>query len=416
MKSMNDKHENNISFFTFFILILFIIDYVHPVKVLGNSEEDHSTNRIMSAIKSGTFKGKIGIFYEHLNYDEESFLEDDETIKLEESNLVVPYLQVEYLSPRFMDFSIGAGLTGYTHINQNNEQKNRTGDPDDLVFHKLYISYNISRTTLKLGRQSIEDSLFLADYYEAFSIHSKEVESVILNFYLVDKVAESDINEFIEFDNFNRGEEKIDDFLYAAEVAWDVIEDTLDTTLYYYHQGHLYDLYGTHVILTHAINSMGFGLNFDFYATQEDSKNGMKNIHDEVDDTDIYHIRPYLEFHDFSISAGYIETDRLAGAREGGLIDDYFNPFNEGNNVYAPDAKTWYGSLEYEQKHLTIGIIFGNTDYIDNGQRFDDTEFNINTCFTFKERFRLETEFSRIHSDSPEGDYTLLETALIYEF
>jgi hypothetical protein len=416
MKSINDKHEKKISFFIFFIGILFITAYVHPLKAWGNSEENHLTDRIMKAIKSGSFKGKIGIYYEHLNHDKESFLEDDETIKLKESNLVVPYFQIEYLSPQYRNFSAGVGLTGYTHINENTEQKNRIGDPDDIIFHQLHLNYDISETTLRLGRQSIEDSLFLADYYEAFSIHSEEIDNLILNFYLVDKVAESDINEFIEFEDVNRGEETIDDFLYAAEVTWDMIEDALNTTFYFYHQGHLYDLYGTHLTLSHDINNLGLRLNFDFYATQEDSKNGMKNIYDEVDNTDIYHIRPYLEFHNFSLAAGYIETNRLAGAREGGLIDDYFNPFNEGNNVYEPDAKTWYGTLEYEQEHLTIGLIFGSTDYVDNGQRLEDTEFNINTRFTFKERFQLETEFSRVNSDSPEGDYTLLEMALTYGF
>jgi hypothetical protein len=416
MKSINEKHEKKSSFLIFFIGILFIIAYVHPLKAWGNSEENHFTDRIINAIRSGSFKGKVGIYYEHLNYDKESFLEDDEIIKLEESNLVVPYFQIEYSSPQYRDFSAGVGLTGYTHINQNSEQKNRTGDPDDIVFHKLFLSYHISQTTLKLGRQSVEDSLFLADYYEAISIHSEEIDNAILNFYLVDKVAESDINEFIEFDNINRGEETIDDFLYAAEVSWDMIEDAVNTKFYFYHQGHLYDLYGAHFTLSHDIDNLGLGLIFDFYATQEDSKNGMKNIHDEVDDTDIYHIRPYLEFHDFSLAAGYIETDRLAGAREGGLIDDYFNPFNEGNNVYEPDAKTWYGTLEYEQEHFAIGLIFGSTDYVDNSQRLDDTEFNINALFRFKERFQLETEFSRVNSDSPEGDYSLFEMALTYEF
>lgn len=416
MKNLNDNHKKKPLFFIFFIGILFITTYAHPLKAWGNSEENHFTDRIMNAIKSGSFIGKIGIYYEHQNYDKKSFLEDDEIIKLEESNLVVPYFQIEYLSPRYRDFSIGVGLTGYTHINENSEQKNRIGDPDSIVFHQLYLSYKISQTTLKLGRQSIEDSLFLADYYEAFSIHSEEIDNLILNFYLVDKVAESDINEFIEFEDVNRGSETIDDFLYAAEVTWDMIEDALDATFYYYHQGHLYDLYGAHFALSHDIDSMRFGLNFDFYATDEDSKNGMKNIHDEVDDTGIYHIAPYVEFNSFILAAGYIEADRLTGAREGGLIDDYFNPFNEGNNVYAPDAKTWYGAFGYEQEQYSIGVIFGSTDYVDNGQRLDETEFDITGSLTFKERYRLEAEFSNVNSDSQEGDYTLLEMALTYEF
>jgi hypothetical protein len=398
--------------FVFFLAVIF----VYPSDARSASDETSPSGKIIKAIRSGSLKGEIGIYYEHINYDRGSFTEDEEIIKLEESNLVVPYFRADYLSPEYRDFSIGIGLTGYTHINDNQHQKDRISDFDRFVFHQLILNYDISETTIRLGRQSIEDSLFLNDYYEALSINYGEIDNIILNLFLVRGVAESDIDKFIKFENINRGNKTVDDFLYAVEVSWDIVPDSLDAIFYYYHQGHLYDLYGGHFSLSHDFEGLGFGLNLDYYTTDEDSKNGMRNINDEVDETGIYHINPHLELSGFSITAGYIRADRLSGVREGGLIDDYFNPFNEGNNVYDPDARTWYWGLGYEHENFDIGIILGRTDYIDDGRRLKEKEFDITAGITFKERFRLETEFARVYSDSPEGDFLLLETALTYEF
>jgi hypothetical protein len=417
MKSVHNTELRKITCLIFSIGVFLNIASSYPVEAGESREEYHFAKRMFSTLRAGSINGKAGVYFEHISYEKDLFVEEDQNIKLDDSNLVIPYFQVDYISPRYRDITFGAGLTGYTSINDRSEKKNGISDPDSIIFHHLYLSYALSDTTLKLGRQSFKDSIFLTDYYEAFSIHTNEIDTVMFSFYLVDKVAESDIDTFTEFENINRSNEKIDDFLYAAEAGWNIIEGSLKTTLYYYHQGHLYDLYGARFMFSHDIlDDLSLGFHFDFYATVEDSSNGMRNVNDDVDDTNIFHCTPYLEFHGLTLSAGYIEADRLVGAREGGLIDDYFNPLNEGNQVYEPDAKTWYGALEYQRDQYTIGLIIGSTDYRDDGQRLEETEFDLNAGYTFREGFMLEAELAHVQSDSPEGDFTLLEMAFTFNF
>ena len=402
------------------ICILFIILFFISPGISFAGDEPTSASKIarkvFEEIRRGSINGELGIYYEHIDYKEDSFVEEDEIVELNDSDLIVPFFQIEYLTAEYSGFSIGAGLTGYTHINGDSKQEDSVGDEDDVVVHKLYLGYEISRTSLKIGRMAFQESLLLSDYYEALGLVSEEIENLFLFLAVVDKVADSDIDKFIDFQNINRGDDSIDDYLLAVETTWNAVPDAITPTLYYYHQGSLYDLYGTHVELFHESEEVGIGLNMDAYATNEDSENGLRDRDDQVKDSDIYHISPFLEVNDFTLAAGYIKADHDVGAREGGLIDDYFNPFNEGDKVYEPDGETWYGVLSYESDSFYAQLIFGKTDYLDGEESLTEKEFDINAGVKFLENFRIDIEFGIIDSESLEGDYKILEMLLTYEF
>jgi hypothetical protein len=388
----------------------------HTLLAGKNVIENSNISRILNELRQGSLTGEVGIYNEHINYDKENYIEDDEIMELNDSDLIAPYFQINYTTPVYAGFSLGAGLTGFTHINGNSDRENSIDDYDKFVVHQIYLKYDISQTAFKIGRQKHEESFFLSDYYESFRLTSQEIQNLFLSFSLVKKVADSDISKFLEFQNVNRGDNSIDDYLYATEITWTIVPNAITITPYYYHQGNLYDLYGSHVELFHETEEITIGLNMDAYATDENNDNGMRDINDEVKNSGIYHINPYVEISNFTLAAGYIEADRDVGAREGGLIDDYFNPFNEGDNVYEADARTWYGSLSYEADSFNAGLVFGRTEYIDDEQHLTEEEFNINASLKFLENFKLETEFAIVNSESPQGDFKLLEMALTYEF
>jgi hypothetical protein len=410
---MKDNMKKNIAIL---IIVIGLVFALHDHTLLAGEKvpENSAHNRIINELSRGNLTGVVGLYYEGVYFDKNSFIEDDKTVDLEDSNLIVPFFQIDYTTAAYSGFRIGAGLTGYSHIDDNSDSKDSIGDQDDIVTHQLYLGYELSQTSLKIGRMEFEESLLLSDYYEALNLVSEEIENVFLFLAVVDKVAESDIDKFIDFQNINRGDDSIDDYLFAVETTWDAVPDAIIPTLYYYHLGSLYDLYGTHIELFHETEEIGIGFYIDAYATNEDSRNGLRDANDEVHDSNIYHISPFIEVNDFTLAAGYINADHDVGAREG-LIDDYFNPFNEGDKVYEPDARTWYGTLFYEAGSLSAGLVFGRTDYIDEQHRTEE-EFDINADIKFLDNFRLKTEFSIVNSDSPEGDLKILEMALTYEF
>ncbi|UCE78102.1 MAG: Opr family porin [Nitrospiraceae bacterium] len=395
-----------------------LVTFCTPAIVL--SEDDSSNHSlfttIMEELKRGEVNGTVGLYYELTDYEQSTFVEEEEVMQLDDSRLLIPYFQIEYQSRVYKRFSLGIGFTGYVHIIKDVEEEDAFRDFERFLTHKLFLQYDISKTTLRLGRIELEDSLFLTDYYKALSLSLREIENIGFLFAYIEEVAEADIDKLTDFQDINRGDTSIDDHLVAMEIPVDIIPESFSATLYYYHQGNLYDLYGKHVEFSHNFNEVTLGLYVDYYATHEDSKNGMRNIQDEVEDTDIYHISPFVEYENFALTAGYIQADRNVGAREGGLIDDYFNPFNEGDRVYEPDAKTVYGSVEYHTDHIIVEIVYGETTFRDDLLRLKERELDLNGSLEFWKNVKLETEFAIVNSESPEGDFVLLETALTYEF
>jgi len=407
------KEKATALFFIFCVLITVPVDQtLSAEETTGGTSILHSVKK---ELKRGILEGETGMYYEALSYDKSSFIEDDETVDLNDSNLVVPFFQVNYITAAYAGIRIGAGLTAYSHIDDNSDRRNSIEDDDDIVVHQLYLGYEISHTFLKIGRMEFEESLLLSDYYEALSLVCEEIENVVLFLAVVDKVAESDIDKFIEFENINGGDDSIDEYLFALETTWNVVPDAIIPTLYYYHQGSLYDLYGAHIKVFHKEKEIGFGVHMDAYATSEDNRNGLKDTDDKVHDSNIYHISPFLEVNDFTLAAGYIGADQDVGAREG-LIDDYFNPFNEGDKVYEPDGETWYSSLSYKSERFSIELVFGRTDYRDDSEPRTEEEFDIKAGLNFLDSFKLETEFANVKSESPEGDVKILEVLFSFEF
>ena len=389
-----------------------------------NMANNNFINEIVDGLKHGNFSGEAGLYYELLEYSKNSFIEDDKIMELNSSDLIVPYLQLEYVSTKFYGFSIGAGVTGYMNFGKKLDTSNDTEgedisdnqERDHFVMHELYCRYDISQTTLSLGRQKLEDSIFLSEYYKAFSITSNEIKNLSLFFAIIEEVAESDPGVLIEYNNIDRGEKSIDDYLYVAEATWNIMAEHNLIKFFYYHKGHHYSLYGAHVELFYETDLMGFGLNADIYETREDGRNGLTDDNDNVKNSDIFHISPFFQVNDFTFMAGYIEADRDVGGREGDLLDDYFNPFNEGDKVYDPDARTWYGTLSYETERINTELTYGITDYIDNEQTLTEKEINVNVSVDFMNDFNFETEFSIINSEGIEGNFKILEMALTYEF
>ena len=195
-----------------------------------------------------------------------------------------------------------------------------------------------------------------------------------------------------------------------------MVPEAVTGTLYYYHHGNLYLLYGSHAELFYPAQDSRFGLYLDAYVTDEDSGNGLRDEQGEVHDSTIWHINPVIEVNDFALSAGYIRAGRAVGAREGGLLDDYFNPFNEGDKVFAPDATTWYGGLSWETDGFALGLVLGTTDYIDDGNPLTEKEFDIRAGLRLLENLILETEVAFVDSMGPEGNYSVLESTFFYEF
>lgn len=369
----------------------------------GPEGDSESSSTVIEGHPWGRVSGMAGMYYERI--DQEG-----------DSNLMVPFFEVIHLTPEFFGFSAGAGLMGYLRDVHGEDREEEAIDDAELAIHQLFLNYRLSRSSVRVGRQALDNLLFLDDYYEALSLSSREMEGLTVNAAFVTEVAESDIGKFTGFQNINRNDDAVDDFLAAAELTWAAVPEAAAGTLQYYHHGNLYRLYGLHTELMYSAEDVRFGLYLDGYATDEDSGNGLRDEKGEVHDSTLWHINPLVGVQDVTLSAGYIRAGSAVGARSGGLLDDYFNPFNEGDKLFEPGAQTWYGSLSWESDRFSVDLVLGTTDYTDDGSTLTEKEFDIRAGLQLMENVVLEAEFAVVDGEDPDGNYSILEATLFYEF
>ncbi len=374
------------------------------------------TERMADAEASSPLSGEVGFYHEEKDFSRDRFVEDEEQRDLPDERFTAAFLKLDYETPEYLNFTLHVGATGYLFINEAIREDPENANRKDLLFRELYLQYDWSKTSLKLGRQEIGGTTFEDFYFEAFSLTSLELENVAFVFVAAKKAAEVDLPDIVDFRDVNCDNREAGATFYSVEVTWQALPDLLGVTPYYMRQADLFDLYGAHLEFTQEFHEVVLGLEADYYRTDEDRKNGITNAQGRVTDTNVFHIEPTVSTHGVTLGIGYIEADREVGAREGDLIDDYFNPLNEGDMLYQPGAKTWYGEVFWQWGRFNLGVGYGDTDYRDDLGRLTDREFNVRTELALTEDLLLQADFARVDSEGSEGSFHKFETEITYAF
>lgn len=361
-------------------------------------------------------RGEVGFYHEEKDFNRDRFVEDDEMKDLPDERFTAAFLKLDYETPDFYNIRLAAGVTGYLYINDFLPPDPEQGTRKDVLLRELYLEYRWADTAFRLGRQEIDGTTFEEFYFAAFSIASIDWEKVDFIFVAARKTAEVDLPDIIDFRDVDFGNSDLGQTYYIAEVTWRPFPDTLTLTPYYQGQADLFDLYGAHVEFAQEVNTVIMGLAADYYGTREDRKNGIVDAEGRVSDTNIFHIKPYLNMGEATVAVGYMKADRRVGAREGDLIDDYFNPFNEGDMIYQPGARTWFGEFFWEWDRFNVELVYGDTDYNDGLQTLNEREFDIRAAVALGKHLTIQADFARVDSESPEGSFHKFETELTYAF
>jgi hypothetical protein len=372
--------------------------------------------RMADAEASSPLSGEAGFYHEEKDFSRDRFVEDEEQRDLPDERFTAAFLKLDYETPEYLNFTLHVGATGYLFINEAIREDPENANRKDLLFRELYLQYDWSKISLKLGRQEIGGTTFEDFYFEAFSLTSLELENVAFVFVAAKKAAEVDLPDIVDFRDVNFDNHDAGATFYVVELTWKALPDLLGVTPYYMRQTGLFDLYGAHLEFTQEWDEFVLGLAVDYYRTDEDRKNGITNAQGRVTDTNVFHIEPTVSTHGVSLGIGYIEADREVGAREGDLIDDYFNPLNEGDMLYQAGAKTWYGEILWEWGRFNVELSYGDTEYREDLRRLTDREFNVRTELALTEDLLLQADFAHVDSESPEGSFHKFETDITYAF
>ncbi len=159
---------------------------------------------LASAFENGKIDGKLKSYFFAKSYDNDRF---------EDANIWVNGLDLGYKTGTFYGFGLGtsAQFASVTSINDDDGRYLPYMDASGTVMSELYLSYNIDKTTAKVGRQYVttpivagSGSRFIRQSFEGYSVENTSLDNTkIYAAYLTKFAGRTDGNGSVG--KFNKG-------------------------------------------------------------------------------------------------------------------------------------------------------------------------------------------------------------------
>lgn len=343
--------------------------------LLLSSSMAFGADTIDSAFKEGKVSGSLALY--GAKYD----LKDGGT----DSGYGNGNATVAFETGSFYGLSAKAEFKGNLKLGEVEHNDYNDGAPfaNHSLMTEAYVKYTGEGFALSAGRQAI-DLEWLGDYNESVvaAITAVPDTTIVLGF--ANRQAESgiDLSEDFTDINDNKG-------AYVADIKYTGFQ-SIEFNPYAYSAPDVADWYG----LKTTITTDYFGVIAHYAVSSEDTQ----------DDGSIGHIELNTEVVGISGAVGYIKTDKDVGAASMIVAGDNINPFDSGNLVYNPDARTVYGSLGYTIVDVELGVLYGVTTY--EADDFKEKELNLTAGYSITESLSTSILYANIDGDEASADAT----------
>lgn len=296
-----------------------------------------------------------------------------------------------YETADFNGFKLALGFRANHDFSE--EEDGDFGDNTKSILHTANISYTNAYFGLTVGRQEVGLE-WIGDFHEAAVLGIKAIPDTTLTVAYTNRTAVADADAGLEkFDKFATKEG-----IYLVDAVYEGVEG-LALNAYYYDADKLASWYG----LKADYDTDMFGVTVHGATSDEESSS---------QDGEIIHFEARTAVSGLSVNAGYISTDKDAGAGSMPTLDDNISPFEDGNQVYGADADTAYLGLAYEVSGVELGAIYGQTDF---GQ-FEESELNLTADYGINDNLSVGAIFIDVDADEKNGDEDYNKVTLTLEY
>ena len=346
---------------------------------------------IDSAFKEGKVSGSLALYGQKV--DGKGLLIDGQG----DSGFGNGNATVGFETGSFYGLNAKAEFKGNLDLGEVEDGDRENGAPfeNNSLMTEAYIKYAKEGFALTAGRQAV-DLEWLGDYHEAVvaAITAIPDTTVVLGY--TQRKAESGIDLSEDFHEFNGNKGA-----YVIDVKYAGLEG-IEFNPYAYSAPDVADWYGLKTTFTADM----FGAVAHYAISSEDTQ----------DDGSIGHLELNTTLSGVSAAFGYIKTDKDVGA--GSMLaaeGDNISPFEDGNYVYAADAKTMYGSLGYTIADVELSALYGETEF---EQDFKEKELNLTVGYPFTESLAASILYGDVTADKDYGDvdYNKVLASVEYTF
>jgi hypothetical protein len=355
---------------------------VTPLPVLAKGVND---------MIKGDLEGEIGVYWQREKPRDE-----------DAGGFALGYAAFLYESEALHGFSLGIGARGSVKLYERNDDEYEAAIAEDFIIPNGFLRYRHDELgSLTVGRQEV-DLEWLNDYVEAGMLQLSPMDELDVNLGWARRQAVIDPDEVTDFEKMNdsRG-------LYVLDVKYSPV-DWLELNPYYYHAPKMFQAPGLKV-------SAEFELAEDV-TTATMGQFASSSPHDDTgeDNGNLFWLDQGLTFHELAVNAGYIKVN----SKGAGMLDSFGDqqPLEEGNQVFAPDARTLYLGAGYEIGPVTLAAIYAETHYDDSGVTVKEKELNLVAGYEIIENLELNLIYVKVDNDDQADSYYAVKTGLTYRF
>lgn len=337
------------------------------------------------AFKNGSVSGDITLYAEQVN---NSGVTPD-------SGFTMGSIGLGYETDSYNGLKLALGFRTNHNFSEKEDGDYSNGTEPRSILGVANISYTNNMFGLTVGRQEI-DLEWIGDFHEAIvgSLNVLPDTTIVVGY--TDRMTAVDPDApLADFAKVNG-----DDGATLGHVIYEGI-DGLVLQGYYYTAKNVANWYG--VKAEYDIEQ--FGITAHHAKSSEDTVG--------ADDGDVSHLELRGNVADIALSGGYITTDKTGAIGSMDTLGDNINPLEEGNQVYTADADTYYVGLGYEIDALSLGAMYGKTDY---GTNADEREINLIAEYGFNDNTSAGLVFVDVSANNSADDYSKVAVTLSYSF
>lgn len=345
--------------------------------LLLSSSMAFAADSIDAAFKAGTVSGDVTLY--GLSKDQKGGKKD--------YGWSAATAGLGYVTDSYMGLSAGMGFRA-GHVFGNSSDLD-----NDALMTEAYVKYATDGFALSVGRQAI-DLEWLGDFNESVvaAITAIPDTTVVLGY--VDRQAAADEDEIGNFSEITPDGAYVLDVKYAGIAG-------VELNPYFYSAVDVADFYG----LKATFSSDTFGVVAQYAASNEDVAG--------TEDGSIANFEISTGIAGVSLAAGYITTDSEGGVGSIAAYGDNVTPFDNGEDNYAVDADTVYGSVGYTIGKADVGLLYGETEFGSS----ESSELNIYSSYALTDSLSLGLLFVNYDLEgSDSSDYQDYSATISYSF
>jgi len=323
------------------------------------------------------------------------------------------YLNIGFETAPFYGVSLGVSGWGSVKTSEKNDDDYKSTIEDSRVLSQAYIKIeHEGMGKVVLGRQAV-DFNWLTDYIDGATAEISAVENLVVSLAWARKYSVVDIDEVSEaFGKLNETKG-----IYMLDVKYTPIE-MLEINPYIYYAEDVLSAYGMKAILTLAPSESVKTTTMAHYVT-------INSDIADVKDGSFTQFEQGVEFLGAKVALGYMKVNK------DGMVNSFSNeditgigdfgdqsPFEEGNHVFALDAKTPYIMAEYEIEGVKLATIYGQTKYYDTNvdKKVKENEFNFSIGYEFIKKLETSLIYANVDNDHDDESYNAIKAHVAYKF